>query len=310
MKIDIDIIKNIVTYNYELHGNTSLTFSGMQSVNEATENDLVWFKPGIADAVNMLESTNARGVICDKALFQQYSKDISTKLFIVTEHPKKIFVDLVKYIYTQLNVDNASSSIHPTALINANAKIGKNVSIGAYSVIGECSIGDNSIIHDYVKIYANVSIGNNCIIREHCSIGGEGFGYLKLNNDLNEYIPQIGKVLIEDNVHIFPFSNVDRGTLGKTWIKRGTVIDHYVHIGHNTTTGFNNVIAAGTVLAGGTVIGDNNFIGVKTLVKEKCVIGSNVITGMGSVILKNVPDNQIWVGNPAKFLKEKKFKGW
>lgn len=302
MEITIYTIKSITNNNCKIIGNSNLIFKGMQSVQEAESDDITWIKPSVAQAGEFINSTKSGGIICDIKTFELFTGNTNDKLFIVSEDPKFVFVSFVKYISNKLS-NKKESFIHPTAIIDPSCTIGKNVSIGAYSIIGACTIGDNSNIHQHVKIYDRVTLGKNCMIREFCSIGGAGFGYLKDADGKNEHIPHIGSVFIEDNVEIYPYSNVDRGTLGKTIIKRGTVIDHYVHIGHNTTTGKNNIIAAGVVLAGGSSIKDNCFIGVKTILKEKCTIGSNVITGMGAVVVKNIPDNEIWVGNPAKFLK-------
>jgi UDP-3-O-[3-hydroxymyristoyl] glucosamine N-acyltransferase len=303
MEIDIRVIESLTAVNCELAGNKNAVFTGMQSIQEATAEDISWIKPGHPDNQQLINSTKAGGIICNRATFEVFNGSTSGKLFIITDDPKRIFVTFVQYISRTLDKKNIQS-IHPTAILDEKCVLGKNVEIGAYSIIGACRIGDNTIIHEHVKIYDNVTIGKNCKVREFCSIGGEGFGYIKNAAQENEHIPHIGSVLIEDRVTLFPYTNVDRGTLGKTWIKSGTVIDHYVHIGHNTTTGKNNIITAGTVLGGGSKIEDNCFIGVHTSLKEKCEIGSNVTTGMGAVVVKNIPSNQIWIGNPAKELKK------
>lgn len=305
MEISINEIKTIVDRSCKIAGNDCLIFSGMQSIHEANNRMITWIKPGVENAKNIINTTLASGIICDQPTFDLYSGNLNDKLFIISDHPKATFVAFVKFINNVLHPPQASF-IHPTAIIHPNCKLGKNVSVGAYSIIGACTIGEDSIINEYVKIYDEVLIGKKCIVREFCTIGGSGFGYLKNDNKENENIPHIGTVLIEDNVHIFPYSNVDRGTLGKTWIKNGTVIDHYVHIGHNTTTGKNNIITAGVVMAGGSSIADNCFIGVRTVLKEKCKIGSNVITGMGAVVINDIPDNEIWAGIPAKYINNNK----
>ncbi len=303
MEINILVIDSLIGEHCRLVGNRNIVFNGMHSIEEATLQDIIWIKSGRADYKQLINSTKAGGVICDEFTFDSFEGDFNNKLFIITKDPKSIFVAFVRYISTQLN-SKSEYLIHPTAIIDKNCKLGKNVAIGAYSILGACIIGDDTVVHEHVKIYDNVTIGNNCKIREFCSVGGEGFGYIKNAAQQNEHIPHIGSVLIEDHVTLFPYTNIDRGTLGKTWIKSGTVVDHYVHIGHNTTTGKNNIITAGTVLAGGSKIGDNCFIGVRTLVREKCEIGSNVLTGMGAVVVKNIPSNQTWIGNPAKELKK------
>jgi UDP-3-O-[3-hydroxymyristoyl] glucosamine N-acyltransferase LpxD len=302
MKISIRDIQTLINGKSEIVGNLSAVFSGIQSVQDAERSDLIWIKPSIKETENIINSTKAGGIICDHVAYKLFRGNINDKLFIITDDPKSVYVAVVKFINDKI-FPHKSATIHPTAIIDPACVLGKNVSIGAYSIIGACTIGDDSIIHEHVKIYDRVTIGKKCMIREFCSIGGAGFGYLRNSENQNEHIPHIGTVLIGDRVEIYPFSNVDRGTIGKTQIKEGTVIDHYCHIGHNTSVGRNNIITAGTVLAGGAKIEDNCFIGVNTILKEKCVIGSNVMTGMGSVVVKDIPDNEVWVGNPAKFLR-------
>lgn len=305
MILNFELLKSILPLNCIFKGNKIIIFSGIQSVYECSENEITWVKPGVKSAKELINSTVSKGIICNLETFHFFSGTFDNKLFIISENPQDVFYHLVNYIYNQINTSIDEPIIHPTAIISPNCKMGCGVKIGAYSVIGSCTIGNNVVIGDYVKIYNCVDIGNNVLIREFCSIGGEGFGFVKGSNGQNIHIPHIGKVVISENVSIYPYTNVDRGTLGSTLIKKGTVIDHYVHIGHNTTTGENNVIAAGVVLAGGSQVENNCFIGVNTVVKEKVIIGSNVLTGMGSVVLRDIPNNEIWVGNPAKFLRER-----
>ena len=302
MKVDYHLLKSILPNICEFKGNLELTFINIQSVYESNSNEITWIKNGVKNEVEIINNVSANGIICSPSSQKLFNGDINTKLFILHPNPKLIFQILTKFIYNSKYEKQNSNHIHPSAIIDPKCILGKNVSIGAYCIIGACKIGDDVVIHDHVKIYDCVTIDQDCLIREFCSIGGEGFGFIKNIDGINERIPHIGEVIIENNVCIFPFSNVDRGTLGKTIIKAHTVIDHYVHIGHNTKTGENNIIAAGTILAGGSEIRNNCFIGINTLLKEKQIIGSNVLTGMGTVVIKDIPDKENWVGNPGKFL--------
>jgi UDP-3-O-[3-hydroxymyristoyl] glucosamine N-acyltransferase len=308
MTLDYAQLKKILPQDCEFIGNRELVFNGLQSLYECAQDEITWIKPGVRNEKELINSTKASGIICSPDSFQLYNGETQHKLFLLHHNPKQIFFKIVQYIYNLDLNKQSQTNIHPTAIIDKDCVIGEHVVIGEYSVIGACKIGNNVIISNHVKIYDCVSIGNNCKIREYCSIGGEGFGFIKNEDGENEFIPHIGSVLIEDNVTIYPFSNVDRGTLGKTIIQSGTVIDHYVHVGHNTRTGKNNIIAAGTIMAGGCQIKDNCFIGVNTLIKEKVIIGSDVYTGMGAVVVKDVEDKSIIIGNPAVPISE--FKKW
>ncbi len=307
MNIDFRTLKRIGPAGCRFVGNTKLSFRGIQSVYDSGKDDITWIKPGVRDEKKLVNTTGAGGIICTEGLFECFEGDLEKKLFILHENPKSVFSAVTKFVHEKSSAfQKTGALIHPSAIVHPGCRLGKNVRIGAYSTIGACHIGDNTMIYNHVHIEDCVTIGANCVIREFCSIGGEGFGFDKNEEGINEHIPHLGSVVIEDNVSIYPFSNVDRGTLGKTTIKKGTAIDHFVHIGHNTTTGENNLITACTVLAGGSMIRDNCFIGVNTLLMQKRIIGSNVITGMGSVVLKDIPDNEVWVGNPARYLKSSK----
>ncbi|MFC2110884.1 hypothetical protein ACFLQ5_00375 [Bacteroidota bacterium] len=138
------------------------------------------------------------------------------------------------------------------------------------------------------------------MISEFCNIGGQGFGHIKTERGKFENYPHLGNVIIEDNVELFPYVNVDRATLSTTRICRGAKIDHFCHIGHNTYVGENTIITAQVVLCGGSKINKESWIGVGSLIKDSIVVGNNVIVGMGSVVLKNIPNNETWAGSPAR----------
>lgn len=151
------------------------------------------------------------------------------------------------------------------------------------------------------KVHVDTRIGDDVEIGCNCVIGGHGFGYENHNGKLIR-IPHLGDVLIEDNVTIHNNVNIDRSVTGTTIIGNGCKIDSNVHIGHNVKVGKNTLIAAGAVIGGSTLIGDKVFIGCNAVIKQKLRIGSGAIIGSGSVVLNNVPEGQVWAGNPAKQL--------
>ena len=300
---DIHLLKSIVNSGCRFVGDEGVICRTINSTQEATENEITWIKPKLVNSKEIINSTNASCIICDEDTFLNFEGDESGKLFIISNDPKFEFFSLLRYIRKRES-SNPPSLIHESAIIDSRCKVGKNVTIGAFSIIGNCVIGDNTTIGEYVKINDKVNIGSDCVIREHVSIGGEGFGFYISENGKVNHIPHIGDVKIGNHVHIFPFANVDRGTLSSTIIEDGSVIDHYVHISHNSKVGKNTIICANSVLAGGSEVKDNCFLGVNTLLKEKVTIGNSSMTGMGTIVVKHIPDNEIWVGNPAKFLRE------
>jgi len=237
-------------------------------------------------------------------LFFKESLKVFPHTFILSESPKQDFVKVLNNFFVKLHTKE--EFIHNTAIINKNATIHPSVKIGPYSIIGECKIGGNSLICDSVMINDNVVIGKNVKIHSGCKIGTFDFGPVRQENESVEMFPQIGKVLIEDNVEIFPMTCVGRGTLGVTHIKKGVKIDHQCQIGHNSVIGENTVITAHSVICGSTKIGKNCYIGVNSVLRNEKKIGDNVIVGMCSVITRDFGSNLLIFGNPAKIIRENK----
>ncbi len=286
------------------YGNKELVFNRIQSIYESEEGNITWVKPGVKDEAFLINETKATCILCNEDSYTKFKGNLELKLFVVHEDPKMLYLYVNKFIEDLSYKREQKSFIHPTAIVDINCKLGENVQIGAYSIIGACEIGDGTMIGESVKLYDCVKIGKNCEIRELTSIGGKGLGYYKGKDGQLEHIPHLGQVVIEDNVHIYPFVNIDQGTLGTTRIGKGSALDHHVHIGHNASVGENSILVCGTVMAGGSKVLNDCFIGGNTQIRQKCVIGNRVITGMGSVVVKDIPDNEVWAGNPAVFLKK------
>jgi UDP-3-O-[3-hydroxymyristoyl] glucosamine N-acyltransferase len=218
--------------------------------------------------------------------------------------------------------------IHRSAVIAENARIGKAVFLGAFVCVGENSVvGDGTIIRAGAKIGDRVKIGKNCTIHPnafvedgcvvgdnvilHCGvvIGADGFGYVREGGEEGGYVkfPQIGMVVIEDDVEIGANSCVDRGALGETRIGAGTKIDNLVQIAHNVRVGKRVVIAAQTGISGSTVIEDDCVIGGQVgmgdhaLVKSGAIIGSQAGVLPGKIVRAGV-----WWGTPVQPLDEYK----
>ena len=209
--------------------------------------------------------------------------------------------------------DNSVKEISKTSFkkkvnFGNNVLIGKNVKIGK-----NCNIGHNSIIEKNVIIGKNCSIGSNVIIRntiinnnvyilDGCVIGKKGFGFFPEKNKNYRY-PQIGMVIIDDNVEIGCGSTIDRGSMSNTVIGKNTYLDNQVHIAHNVKIGENCIIAGQVGFAGSSTLGNNVMIGGQAGISGHLKIGNNVQIGGGSGVVKNVPDNTKVMGYPAKDLK-------
>lgn len=299
----INNIIPVIPYPVTIVGDVEAIFEHVSPIFNTTEKSLSWLKSTLPNVEQIVSQAKCNIIICDHAFDTQDKYPHIT--FIKVENPAIAFMRLVKAIY-QKPISDVEPLIHQTAIIHPEAVLGKNVRIGAFSMIGKCIIGDDSIVDCYVKIEDGISIGKKVFIGNYCYIGGQGFGHIKNENGSLENMLHIGNIVIEDEVEIFPYTNIDRATISTTFIGRSTKIDHYCHIGHNSHIGANCIITAKTVLCGGVTIGTNAYIGVGSIIRDKVTIGDDAFVGMGAVVTKDIPQKETWSGNPAKPLAELK----
>jgi len=185
-------------------------------------------------------------------------------------------------------------------VIETGVKIGSNVQIYPQVYIGEgVEIGDNSIIYPGVKIYEGCRIGKNCVIHSGTIIGADGFGFAPSEDNNYKKIPQIGIVILQDNVEIGANCCVDRATMGATIIHKGVKLDNLIQIAHNVEVGENTVMAAQTGVAGSTRIGKNNMYAAQVGIIGHLKIGDNVKIGGQSGVINDVKDGEILQGSSA-----------
>lgn len=183
--------------------------------------------------------------------------------------------------------------------IGKNVKIGRNVAIYPQVYVGDgCVIGPGTTLHPGVKIYGGCKIGSNCIIHAGTVIGSDGFGFAPVDGHY-EKIPQMGGVIVEDNVEIGANTTIDRATFGNTVIGKGTKLDNLIQIAHNVTIGEDNVFAAQTGVAGSTHIGHRNRVGGQCGFAGHITIGDDNEFGAQSGFHANVGDKQRMMGYPA-----------
>ena len=208
--------------------------------------------------------------------------------------------------------------VHPTAAIAGSASIDTGASIGAYAVVGErVSIGKNAVLHPHAVIYDDCEIGDDFVAHSHVSvrestrighrvtlhngvvIGGDGFGFAKTNEGTQYKIPQIGVVVIEDDVEVQTLTSVDRATIGETRIKRGAKIDSLCQIGHACVVGEDNIICGQTGLAGSTVLRENVIMAAQTGAAGHLTINKNAIVWAQSGLHSDVKEGAVVAGSPA-----------
>jgi UDP-3-O-[3-hydroxymyristoyl] glucosamine N-acyltransferase len=210
-----------------------------------------------------------------------------------------------------------AKGISPQAYVDETAKIGKGVSIGAFSYIGrgttigndvvvsptayvgnDVKIGDRTRIYPHVSILDSVIVGSNVQIYSGAVIGSEGFAYTEADGK-HIHIPHCGGVIIEDDVEIGALSAIVRAVLGNTVVKRGTKIDNLVHVAHNVEIGEDSIILAQVAVAGSVEIGKNVTISGQAGITDHTVIGNNATIGGQSGVTKDIPANATVCGYPA-----------
>uniref|UniRef100_UPI00404A4B28 UDP-3-O-(3-hydroxymyristoyl)glucosamine N-acyltransferase n=1 Tax=Flavobacterium sp. TaxID=239 RepID=UPI00404A4B28 len=160
-------------------------------------------------------------------------------------------------------------------------------------------IGNDCIFFAGVRIYSETEIGNNCTIHSGTIIGSDGFGFAPQEDGTFKKVPQIGNVIIENDVEIGANTTIDRATLGSTFIRNGVKLDNHIQVAHNVDIDENTVIAAQTGIAGSTKIGKNCMIGGQVGIAGHLTIGNGVKVQAQSGIGKNLSDNEVVQGSPA-----------
>jgi UDP-3-O-[3-hydroxymyristoyl] glucosamine N-acyltransferase len=293
-----------------VEGNGDVTVSKLAKIEEGTEGSLTFLAN--PKYKHYIYTTKASITIVDQEFVLE--SPIKTTLIRV-EDAYKAFSKLLEY-YNQVKMNK--TGIEQPVFISESASYGDNIYIGAFAYIGEnvkignqvkiypnVYIGDNVFLGDNVtvfagaKIYSESVIGNNSVIHSGAIIGADGFGFSP--NEKGEFtkVPQIGNVIIEENVDIGAGTTIDRATLGSTIIRKGVKLDNQIQIAHNVEIGKNTVIAAQTGIAGSTKIGENCMIGGQVGIVGHISIGNNVRIQAQSGIGRNVKDNEVLQGSPA-----------
>lgn len=298
-------IKDILTFL----GNQVITIDGCQEgeqetlyidnladVERVNETTLDWINPSKANKQQIAEGSKAKVLLVDEAIHS-----IKGKVLIHVKNPKVALADVGNHFF----VEKPEPGIHHTAIIHPEAKIGKDVTIGAYSVIGKATIGDNCVIDSNVRIYDSVIVGHNCVIKAGAILGGAGFGYEKDENGNKYRFPQIGQLIMGDYVEVGSNTCIDRGALADTVIGDYTKINNLCHIAHNNKIGRNVIITGCVNVSGSNVIDDNVWLAPNSSIRGWVHIGEGATVGMAAVVTKNIPAHETWVGNPARKLEKK-----
>ncbi|HEU4769149.1 MAG TPA: UDP-3-O-(3-hydroxymyristoyl)glucosamine N-acyltransferase [Pyrinomonadaceae bacterium] len=225
------------------------------------------------------------------------------RTLIEVRNPKLAFAQIGAVLHST----RREPSIHPSAVVAETARVSPTAYIGPNVCVGEhVTVGEDCVLHANVVLYDGVSIGNRVILHAGVCIGADGFGYVRHELGYQKF-PQIGTVVIEDDVELGAYTCVDRAALGRTRIGRGTKLDNMVHVGHNCDIGERVVIAAQTGISGSVVIEDDAVIGGQvgfgdhTRVQKGAIIGSKAGILPGKIVRPGV-----WWGIPIQPLDQYK----
>jgi len=301
-----------ILINGKVEGNPDAKVSSFSKIEEAKTGNLAFFaNPKYED---FLYSTGASIVIVSDAY--ELKQPVDATLIRVPDAYSAFAVLLNKY---QQMATQQLSGIQQPSYIAATATLGEQVYVGAFAYIGEqvklgnnvkvfpgafigdnVSIGDNSILHPGVKVYHDCILGKNVTVHAGTVIGGDGFGFAPQADGTYKKVPQIGNVIIEDEVEIGSNATIDRATMGSTVVKAGAKLDNLIQIAHNVEVGHHTVIAAQAGVSGSTKIGNYVQIGGQAGIVGHITIADRVMINAQSGVSKSIKESNTAVtGSPA-----------
>lgn len=290
----------------QVTGAADVVISGVSSLEQAKSGDLAYVDGG--RFIKAAQASKAAAFVVAQPL-----PDLPRPQ-LVTANPKYVFARLVQQFFTapykargvaaQITqgtdvLIGPEVSIWPFVTLGDRVKIGARVTLYPGVFIGDDSeVGDDCLLYPNVTVRERCIVGNRVIVHSGTVIGSDGFGYVQ-EKGLHHKIPQIGTVVIEDDVELGANVTVDRATFGQTLIKRGTKVDNLVQIAHNVTVGEHNILVAQVGIAGSTTLGSHVVVGGQAGLTGHIEIGDRVMIAARSGVNRSLASNQNVSGTPA-----------
>lgn len=300
--------------NGVLKGDESRLIRGVANLEEATEDDVSFLKEKSSPAFHSFLTTKAG------AVFVPAGTDAPTKNLIEVENPLGAFTLILSRIAEEKW--KRTSGVHPTAYVSEKARVSSNASIGPFCAVEEgaeigdgsrlvafvyighkTKVGKNTILYPHVTLREEVIVGDRCILHAGCVIGSDGYGFYFDHGQHNK-IPQVGTVVLEDDVEIGSCTTIDRATTGRTLIKKGTKVDNLVQIGHNVEIGENSLLVAQVGIAGSSKIGKGVVLAGQVGVSDHVTIADGTQVGGQSGIRYDTKPGEVLFGTPALPLQD------
>jgi UDP-3-O-[3-hydroxymyristoyl] glucosamine N-acyltransferase len=296
-------------------GEGSTVIKELAGMAEAQEGDITFLAN--SKYLRQLKGSKASAALLSNEMYQllQDRGESCSKAVVLVKNADLARVKLLAHLHPQERM--APPGIHETAVLGRDVELGEDIALGAYVVVGDgCSVGDgstvcahtvisagcrigaNTLIYPHVTLYPGCKVGNNVIIHAGAVIGSDGFGYVPAEGRYHK-IPQVGHLVIEDDVEIGANTTVDRGALGVTRIGRGAKVDNLVQIAHNVEVDEHAAFAAQTGISGSTKIGKWVRIGGQAGLAGHIEVGDGATIGAQAGVTKSVPPGSMVSGYPA-----------
>ena len=309
-------VSEIATWlNGEVVGNGDVDIARVAKIEEADPNDLTFLANPKYE--KHLHHTKASAILVSRG-FDQGKLATQALTLIKVDDPYVAFLKVLKRLTPSL--DPFPTGIHPTAVVSPSARLGKDVALGAYVVVGDgaiigegtriaagsfvgphAEIGRSCLLYPHITLYHQCKVGDRVTIHSGAVIGSDGFGFAPKPDGTYEKIPQLGIVVIGDDVEIGSNCSIDRATIGETRIERGVKLDNLIQVAHNVVIGENTVIASQTGISGSTKLGRNVMVGGQVGFAGHLEVADKTVIYAQSGIPSSIKEpGKTYFGTPAK----------
>lgn len=286
-----------------VHGlvHENMYVDNIPDATNVNDTSLDWVNSSKENKQTIAENSKAKVLVVDETV--RYTEPMARqgKVLLVVKYPRQ----MMALIATHFFVEKQAPGIHPTAYVDVKAHIDPSAHIGAGCVIGNAVVGAGSVLMPNVVLYDNVVIGSNCLIQAGAVIGTDGLGCVRDEDGRLTKFPHLGGVRIGNDVEIGANCQIAKGAFSDTIIENGCKINGLCFIAHNCHLEENVWITGDTMLCGSVHVKKNATIYSNVIIREQRIIGERATIGMGTVVTKNVPAHETWVGNPAHKLVKK-----